>query len=96
MNNDVAKPAKYPLLETFLAYRGLAMKGVFTLQDVADLFGVTTRTVQIRVKRGGLTSRDLPGRSKFLAVDLEQLLQGSSKSASVTTENLAITPQVSR
>jgi hypothetical protein len=82
MQNDVAKPAKYPLLETVLAYRGLPMKGTFTVQDVADLFGVTTRTIQIRMKRGSLTSRDLPGRSKFLAMDLEQLLQGSSKPTS--------------
>jgi len=27
------------------------------------------------VKRGQLTLRDLPGRSKFLALDLEKLLQ---------------------
>ena len=83
MSNDVAKPAKYPLLETVLAYRALPMKGTFTIQDVADLFDVTTRTIQTRIKSGGLTARDLPGRSKFLAVDLEQLLQGSSKQASV-------------
>ena len=83
MQNDVAKPAKYPLLETVLAYKGLPMKGTFTVPDVADLFGVTTRTIQTRIKRGGLTSRDLPGRSKFLAVDLEQLLEGSSKPASL-------------
>jgi len=84
MPNDVPKPAKYPLLETVLAYRALPMKGSFCMQDVADLFGVTTRTIQTRVKRGGLISRDLPGRSKFLAVDLEQLLQGSTKPASET------------
>jgi hypothetical protein len=84
MLNDIPKPAKYPLLETVIAYKGLAMKGNFTLQDVADLFSVTTRTIQSRVKRGGLTARDLPGRSKFLAIDLEQFLQGSSKQALVT------------
>jgi len=84
MSNDVVKPAKYPLLETVLAYRGIPMKGSFTAQDVADIFSVTTRTIQTRIKRGGLTSRDLPGRSKFLAMDLEQFLQQSSKTASVT------------
>jgi hypothetical protein len=78
MPNDVPKAAKYPLLETILAYKGLPMKGTFTVQDVADLFNVTIRTIQIRMKRGGLTARDLPGRSRFLAMDLEQLLQGSS------------------
>ena len=80
MSYDVAKPARYPLLETVLSYKGLPMKGTFTVQDVAQLFGLTTRTIQTRMKRGGLTPRDLPGRSKFLAADLEQLLQGASKS----------------
>lgn len=81
MPSDVAKPARYPLLETFIAYKGLSMKGNFTIQDVAELFSVTTRTIQSRIKRGGLTARDLPGRSRFLAIDLEQFLQGSSKPA---------------
>jgi hypothetical protein len=83
MANDTAKPARFPLLETIISYKGLSMKGDFTLQDVADLFSVTTRTIQSRIKRGGLTARDLPGRSKFLAVDLEQFLQASSKAAPV-------------
>ena len=82
MPNEFPKPAKYPLLETVLAYKGLPMKGTFTVQDVADLFNVTIRTIQTRMKRGGLTARDLPGRSRFLAMDLEQLLQGSSGPAS--------------
>jgi hypothetical protein len=83
MPNDITKPAKYPLLETVLAYKALPMKGTFTVQDVADLFDVTPRTIQTRMKRGCLTPRDLPGRSKFLAIDLEQLLQGSAKPASI-------------
>jgi hypothetical protein len=81
MPNDIAKPAKYPLLETVLAYKGFPMKGTFTMQDVAVLFSVTVRTIQSRIQRGGLVARDLPGRSKFLAIDLEQLLQGSAKPA---------------
>jgi len=80
--NDIAKPARFPLLETLLAYGGLPMKGKFSTEEVADLFGVTTRTIQTRIKRGSLASRDLPGRSKFLAIDLEQFLQGSPKQAS--------------
>jgi hypothetical protein len=83
MPNDVAKPARYPLLETILAYKGFPMKGTFTLREVADLFEVSTRTIQTKVKRGGLASRDLPGRSKFLAIDLEQLLLKSSQLPSV-------------
>jgi hypothetical protein len=79
MSNEAVKPAKYPLLETVLAYMGFPMKGKFTVKDVADLFGVTTRTIQTRMKRGDLPSRDLPGHSRFLAMDLEQFLQKSSK-----------------
>ena len=82
MTNEFAKPAKYPLLETVLAYKALPMKGTFTVQEVADLFGVTTRTIQTRMKNGDLASRDLPGRSRFLAIDLEQLLQGTPKQSS--------------
>jgi hypothetical protein len=82
---DIPKPSKYPLLETVLAYRALPMKGAFSVHDVADLFSVTPRTIQTRIKRGDLTARDLPGRLKFLAIDLEQLLQGRSKPSSDVT-----------
>jgi len=83
MSTEFAKPTKYPLLETVLAYMGLPMKGKFTVKDIADVFGVTTRTIQTRIKRGGLTSRDLPGHSKFLAMDLEQYLHNSSTPPSI-------------
>jgi hypothetical protein len=76
---DQPRPARYPLLETILAHRGLSLKGAFTIRDVAALFDVSTRTIQVRVKRGDLQSRDLPGRTKFLAIDIENFLQGSSR-----------------
>lgn len=74
------KPTRYPLLETLLALKGLSMQGTFTLRDVADLFAVSTRTIQVRIKRGDLRSRNLPGRAKFLPFDVEQFLQNSSRS----------------
>jgi hypothetical protein len=85
MSTEFAKPTKYPLLETVLAYMGIPMKGKFTVKDVADAFGVTTRTIQTRMKRGSLPFRDLPGHSKFLAMDLERFLQESSKAPFIAT-----------
>jgi hypothetical protein len=80
---DLLKAARYPLLETVLACKGLPLQGTYSVQDVAHLFDVSTRTIQTRMKRGDLASRDLPGRAKFLAFDLEQFLQNSSTRASV-------------
>ncbi len=74
-----AGPIMYPLLESFLAASGIALQGSYSLRDVAELFGVSTRTVQTRVKRGELRSRNLPGRAKFLPVDLENFLSASRR-----------------
>jgi hypothetical protein len=81
LSTDQAKAARHPLLETVLAHKGLALKGTYTIHDVAELFEVSTRTIQIRIKRGDLHSRNLPGRARFLAIDLEQFLQSSSRRA---------------
>jgi len=72
-------PPKYPLLEEVLALRQMALQPMFTIRDVAALFGVTARAIQTRVASGQLVSRDLPGRAKFLPVDLEQFLRESRK-----------------
>lgn len=72
-------PPKYPLLEEMLAMSEFALKPTYTLGDVANLFAVTVRSIQSRVASGQLPSRDLPGRAKFLPVDLEEFLQGSRK-----------------
>lgn len=72
-------PPKYPLLEELLAHRQRVLQPTYTLRDVADLFGVTVRSIQSRVSSGQLPSRDLPGRAKFLSVDLEQFLRDSRK-----------------
>jgi phage terminase large subunit-like protein len=81
MPSEIPKPVRFPLLETLLAHRSLPMKGAFTSHDVANLFEVTVRTIQSRVARGQLIPRDLPGRAKFLAIDLERLLEGGPKAA---------------
>lgn len=70
---------KYPLLEEILALRQMTRKPMYTVRDVAQLFGVTVRSIQSRVERRQLVRRDLPGRAKFLAVDLEEFLTNSKK-----------------
>ena len=79
MPTDIPKPGKYPLLETVLAHKGLQLKAVYRLRDVAEIFEVSIRAIQDRVKRGYLVSRDLPGRGKFLSLDLEGFLENSLK-----------------
>ncbi|HWR14146.1 MAG TPA: helix-turn-helix domain-containing protein [Terriglobales bacterium] len=78
MATDSAKATRFPLLETLLVHKGIAMNGTFTVRQVADLFGVSVRAIQDRVKRGQLTPRNLPGHAKFLPVDLETYLANSS------------------
>ena len=69
---------KLPLLETVLNSKGLPMKAIYTLGDVAEIFGVSKRAIQHRIKQGQLRSRNLPGHGKCLAADLELFLAGSS------------------
>jgi len=40
---------KYPLLEEVLAMRQLPLQPLYTVRDVAKLFGVTVRSIQTRV-----------------------------------------------
>ena len=70
---------QYPLLEEVLALRQMTLQPTYTIRDVAMLFGVTVRSIQSRVASGQLASRDLPGRAKFLSIDLEQFLRESKK-----------------
>ena len=78
MRDDFLRPTHYPLLETLLFHKNLPMKGTFTMRDAAELFDVTVRTIQMRVKRGQLQARRLPGRARFLAADFEHFLAASS------------------
>ena len=79
MSPDTPKPAKYPLLETILAHKGLQLQGMYTVGDVATIFGVGVRAIQDRMKKGKLNSRSLPGHAKFLSLDLEDFLRNSSR-----------------
>jgi hypothetical protein len=71
------RSTQYPLLEEVLSLRGMCLQPVYTVRDVAKLFGVTTRSIQTRISRGQLQARDLPGRAKFLSVDLEDFIRES-------------------
>ena len=72
-------PPKYPLLEEMLALRQMVRQPTYTIRDVAKLFDVTVRSIQSRVASGQLSTRDLPGRAKFLSCDLEEYLRNSKK-----------------
>jgi hypothetical protein len=77
-----SQPPKYPLLEEMLALSQMTLQPTYTIRHVAQLFGVTVRSIQVRVGSGQLPSRDLPGRAKFLPIDLEQFLRESKKGGS--------------
>lgn len=68
---------KYPLLESLLSEKGMRLKGAYTTRDVAEIFSVSVRTIQDRVRQGQLTTRNLPGRTKYLSADLEEFLKNS-------------------
>jgi len=76
---SIPQAPKYPLLEEVLALRQIPLQAMYTIRDVAALFGVTVRAIQSRVASGQLPSRDLPGHAKFLPTDLEQFLRESLK-----------------
>jgi hypothetical protein len=72
-------PQKYPLLEEMVALHGMRLQATYTNRDVGELFGVSIRAIQDRVAAGQVTSRDLPGRAKFLPMDLEEFLRNSKR-----------------
>jgi ABC-type sugar transport system substrate-binding protein len=69
----------YPLLEALLSANGVTVKGIWSIGDVAAIFGVQMRAIYDWVSNGKLAVRDLPGRGKFLSVDLEEFLRGSKR-----------------
>jgi excisionase family DNA binding protein len=69
----------YPLFETMLRSMGLTLKPSYTCQDVANLFGVTARTIQSKVADGTLPSRKLIGRGRFLPTDIEDYLRKAGR-----------------
>jgi hypothetical protein len=74
------QPPKYPLLEEILGLRQMTLQPMYTIRDVAKLFGVTVRSIQSRVASGQLIARDLPGRARFLPIDLEEFIRNSHRS----------------
>ena len=72
-------PDKYPLLTVLLKAKGLADKGIWTIDDVRSFFGVGKRAIYDWMKNGKLDARDLPGRNRFLSEDLEEFLRNSKR-----------------
>jgi excisionase family DNA binding protein len=58
-----------------LRSKGLKLQATYTCKDVAELFGVTERTIQYKVKDGTLPSRRLIGSGRFLPIDIENYLR---------------------
>ena len=77
MSDDPTMTGRYPLLESLLKPKGLKLKGIYTVNDVCDIFEVSRRAIQDRMSTGELKSRDLPGHGRFLSEDLEEYLQNS-------------------
>ena len=78
--SDQEKQGKYELLEALVQERGLGLKGAYTNRDVANIFGVSVRTIQEWSRNGDLSRRRLPGRFRFLSADLEAFLRNSMAS----------------
>jgi transposase len=69
--------SRYPLLEALLLQRSLSLQGIYTNRDAARIFQVSVRTIQDWSRDGKLSTRDLPGRGRFLSEDLEGFLRES-------------------
>ena len=54
-------------------------KGIWTIADVASLFGIRNRAVYDWINNQKLAARDLPGRGRFLSQDLEEFLRNSKR-----------------
>jgi hypothetical protein len=79
---------QYPLLVALLIQKGLPMKGIWTLGDVAEIFDVSKRTIQDWIRDGKLIPRDLPGRGRFLSEDLESFLQNSRRKTTLECQEI--------
>lgn len=76
-----ANQPKYPILEEILHFRGLPFKPLYTNQEVAAIFETSIRTIQEWIASGKLATRDLPGKARFLAQDIEAFLVNSKQEA---------------
>lgn len=71
---------RYPRLCELLQYRGLPFRPMYTVTEAAAIFGVNRRTVLKMIAAGRIVPRDLPGRARFLAADLEEYLNNRNNS----------------
>jgi excisionase family DNA binding protein len=69
---------RYPRLSEILQYRELHFQPMYTVTETAAIFGVNRRTVLKMIAAGRIQPRDLPGRARFLAADLEAYLNNRS------------------
>lgn len=67
--------ARYPLLAMLIEEKRMSYESFFTLRKTERLIGVSTRTLQRKIKRGELNVRGI-GRARFHAEDLEYLIGG--------------------
>jgi hypothetical protein len=70
-------PGRYPHLEAVLRLKGIPLKGIYTYRDASQILEASVRTIQQWCRDGKIRSRNLPGRGRFLSLDLEEFLAGS-------------------
>lgn len=75
-NSDTGR---YPMLKEILDIMEMPLQPMYTTRDVARMFGVCVRAIQNWIACGQLVPRNLPGRWKFFAQDLEEFLSASQK-----------------
>jgi hypothetical protein len=63
--SDQWRNSRYPLLSEKLTINEMSLRDTYTINDVANCFGITVRAIQDRVSSGQLTARYLRGRAKF-------------------------------
>ncbi len=86
MTKSESDSAKYELLEAILKQRGLPLQAIYTYADASRIMGASVRTIQEWRRDKKLLSRNLPGRGRFLSVDLEEFLRQSLKTSAVDGE----------
>ena len=72
---------RYPRLEAILSMKKLPLKPMYSNRDIAEIFGVSIKTIQNYVAAGELPPRNLPGRGKYLTQDIEDYIESSPKKA---------------
>lgn len=96
MTNSSGECVRYPLLESLLKPKGLSFRGIYTMRDAAQIFDVSTRTLQEWVRDSKLVARELPGRGRFLSEDLELFLRGSLRRRGAPSDESAPSDMASR